>query len=106
VRLTGDRPVSRARQRLGRVRGQADVVGVTNIGLDHSRVDARRARDKAPLAGHRADDHNTGDLVDDLGAQAADELADRRLVRQPLRQRDLTEAGSCNDSEISRTNVS
>jgi hypothetical protein len=72
-------------QRERRIRAVADV------GLDDRRVDPRRASSEACLA-QRLLDHHPGDVLDDVGAQPAGELAHRRLVRHALVDRDQTEA--------------
>ena len=90
-RVRGHDGGGRARQRLGRVDGQADVGRIANVSLDHRRVDPRGPRDKAPLARRRAGDHHAADVVDDIGPQPPHELADRRLVRDALGQRDPAE---------------
>jgi hypothetical protein len=63
---------------------------VADVGLDHGRVDPHRPCRKAGLA-LRLTNHHPGELGDDLGAQPADQLADGRLVRHPLGQRDEAE---------------
>lgn len=91
----GQRPclVRLARQRVGGVIGQADVGPIAHVGIDDGRVDPCRADSEAllPRRAGRGRDHAPADLLDDLGPQAPRELADRRLIRHPLAERQQTE---------------
>jgi hypothetical protein len=51
-------------------------------------------------------DHHPGELVDRLGAEPADQLADRGLIRRLLGQRQQAERRRCSESDTSRTRVS
>jgi hypothetical protein len=66
-----------------------------HVGLDHRRVDPHRPRAEALLA-RRLDDQRARELGDRLGPDPPGQLADRRLVGHPLRQRDPTEAPQVN----------
>ena len=91
----GARPCAPHAPGHGGVSGQSGVAAVAHVGLHNGGIDPHRPPDEMPLAG-RLVDHCAGDLVDDLGTQAARQLADRRLVRHPLAQRDPAEAAQAN----------
>jgi hypothetical protein len=80
-----------ARQPPRAVKGQGGVRGPPDIGLNDGRVAAHRPRREAPFALRLGDQH-ARDLLDHFRAKAADELADRRLVRHRRRQRQPAKA--------------
>jgi hypothetical protein len=63
-------------ERAGRIGRQPEIRGIADVGLDHGRVTAHRARHEPPLAGGRGD-HRARDLLDDLRPEPADQLANR-----------------------------
>ena len=64
---------------------------------------ARTTNRRSRRARGRARDHGHRDLVDHVGAQPLDELADRRLVGHPSVSAIRQNRRRCSESETSRT---
>ena len=91
----------------GSVLREPEIGRVADVGLHDRGVDPRSLttnRRSGPEVVARCRTHR--DLVDHIGPQALDELADRRLVRDAVGSAIRQNRRRCNESETSRTSVS